>query len=241
MVPAVQGAEVDLEQIPNGDLPFGRPMVRHGAVRTGCDDRLEGEAVGTELIHAVLEIASDVFLGASDQPADSPQFFQRPAGDRTRLAKERDLVLVLDRSECLDRASQVHELGPFCRLLDRLGDGERDVVLLDAEPECAVGSRPSGQCRRDVALLEKLQVGCGRLRRSGVPAIGGEDGFAVGLQQQRGVAACQAGEIPHVDQPRDQRGVGAHVGNCTRKPRAPRRMLSRHGLTLLTARTSHRG
>ena len=210
--------------------------MRNGAVRTGRDDRLERDAIGTVLVHAVLEIAGDLFLRAAEHPAGGPEIIERPAGDLTCLADERELLFALHRPQRFDGLPQVHELGWFGRLADRLGHGQRDIVLLDAQPQHAVGRRSGRQRGGDVALLQDLEIRGSGGRRRRVSTIGREHGRPVGRQQQSRIAARQAGEIPHIHQPRDQGGVGVGFADNTGQPRAAFGVLSRHWPTLLKLR-----
>jgi hypothetical protein len=171
-----------LTKSPGLDDAIGRPVVRDRAVGAGGDDRLERRTVTALVAHQVLELERDLPLAASG--ADPGQ--QRVEGaiaDRTRLAQQGDLLLVLDRPQPLDQPAG-ERAAPRPRppwsasvLLDR------HLVRLEADPRDAALRRPLGQRRTDALGDQPLDVRRLRRRLGDVAAVGREDRVVGGDQQ----------------------------------------------------------
>ena len=96
------------------------------------------------------------------------------------------------------------------------------LVCLERQPaEPAVGST-AGEGLLDHAVDGQFQVGAVPGGSQRVPRIGGQHARPVGGQQERGVRAGQTGEIAHIDQAGDERGVGAETDHYFPQPLAAR-------------------
>lgn len=105
VVAAVQGAEVQGDEVAALQLAPARVVVRDGAVRPGSDDRLECGALGAEVDHGPFERDRDGPLG--DAGADlGEDGRERAVGDGAGLAQEGDLLLVLDPAQLLDEVAE---------------------------------------------------------------------------------------------------------------------------------------
>ncbi len=114
-----------------------------------------------------------------------------------RAPERLELALVLDRAQLLDEALTRHELDPALPQL--LGERPREDVRLEAEAAREVLGEPPDQRALRLHRLDTLDGPC----RLDVAEVG-EEAHPVGLDEQRGVRAVEAGQVADVDEIRDQ-------------------------------------
>ena len=178
MVAAVPRPEVDLEQVAAEDLAVGGAVVRDRAVRAGRHDRLERDAVGAQLDHAGLQPPGHLALGLPRRrPAE--RLAQRPVADRAGLPEQRQLAVVLDRAQLLDRVPERHQLRSAVQAAQLGVRLDADVVGLERQPPDAVATGSADQGRRALAVVQQLEPGRLLPRLGQVAAVRAQDGAAV--------------------------------------------------------------
>ncbi len=125
-----------------------------------------------------LQAAGDLPLGLPRRDA-AEGLGQGAVADRAGLPEQRDLLVVLDRTQGLDRVAEGDELG---RAVDRrqLTVGlHRDVVGLEREPKPAVAASAGHQGGGAGPVDDQLEIGRLVPRLGGVAPVGGQQGAVV--------------------------------------------------------------
>jgi hypothetical protein len=208
--------------------PIRRPGVRLGAVRAGCDDRVEAVAAGAALAHRELELEREL---AFRDPGLEPrqERLERVVGDRTRGTHAIDLAAILHAPEVFHQRAGRYELCSVERRDEPTLVGPADALVLEPEARSrldqlrqrrALGRR--GQADLDVDLC----VDPGRaellLRLLGVAAIGDEQ-RAFGRDEEHRRGSGEAGEVPDVGELGHQQRAEPLLREPFAQPAQPRR------------------
>ena len=172
--------------------------MRSCAVLAGRDDPVEGRPVGAGVAPCLLEPPRHLRLGAPHEGLLG-ELGVHAVGDRARAAHRVELDRLLHGSEPLDEPRRGHELDATGA--QDVGRGDRHVRGLD--PDAPPGQE-LGEGRHDGARspLERHAVDLrGRLR---VAEVRIERRLSRRVDEDRGVRALEAREVPHVDEPGDE-------------------------------------
>lgn len=189
-------ARVDDHRLASADLTAGRATVRTRGVRSGRDDRLEGDPLGTFVVEELLDRPRDVALGAADEALlDQP--FEDTVGDLACLLQRGQLALVLHGSERLDQAAARNRLDrPTAQ---GLVAAEGDEVGLETDRTGEPFREILQQCA--FRLLEANPLHSARCL--GIPEVA-EQAHVVRLHQESSIRALEADEIEDVDRVGDE-------------------------------------
>lgn len=149
-VAAVGRTEADGKEVALLDPTVGGDVTATTGVRAGGDGGGEGRPVGTVVDEAALQLQGEVALGAADENRFE-EFAQCLVGDLRADPQTGDLLLVLDDSQLLDRATEVAEPQPGRDRADRAVAGHGEVVFLHRERLGAQGRGQIGRRDRRVA------------------------------------------------------------------------------------------
>src|SRR5881394_413174 len=206
-------AHVEDDQLAAADLALAGLGVRQGAVWAGGDDRREG-GVAALLADPGFGGAGHVALRTAAQPS-----LQAPApnivSELGRRRDRRQLALVLDPTQALDRAASRNRLGPVGQFPPQaLEQAHREVVVLKAEAARKVGGNTAEPVVGDGDRLPTLDLSGGAL---GVAEVGEEEA-GVGTADTGAVGAGETGQVRDVDQLGDQHQVELTLDQRGREP-----------------------
>src|SRR4051794_25939958 len=161
--------------------------VRARAGRPSADDEVERYVLGALVVEDLLQLPRDLALGAAAE-LHLREALVRAVRDRARLAERRQLTLVLDRTELLDR-----RLG--LRQLDAGGAQplEQDIRQHPFEGDTLAAEQLAERADRVALRLDRLDVS-DLARRLDVAEVG-EQADAVALDEQRAIRAVEADEV----------------------------------------------
>lgn len=186
VVAVLAGAEIDGDHVPFLDLPIAGHRMGQGAVFAGGHDGIEGQAVGPQLQHLVIQGQLHLALGppGGDEAAD---VLEGLAGDIAGVLDAAKLVVVLDLAQLFHLEIQRREADAGHDLFDLPHAADGDDVILDGQIADArvlqqlVGHRRMADTRADGVHREP-----GTLLLSGlhIAEIGNHGIDARGQQQQ---------------------------------------------------------
>ena len=200
--------------------PLAGLGVRQRPVRPGGDDRREG-GVAAQLADPRFGGAGDLALGAPAEAAleaPAPDLVGQLGGGGDR----RQLALVLDPAQLLDRAAGGHRLDPLREFPPQpLEQANRDVVVLEAEATAEVGRDAAEPVVGDGDRLPALDLRRGPL---GVAEVGQEEA-RLGAADAGAVGSGEAGQVADVDQVGDQHQVELALASAAAR-RSPRPLIA---------------
>ena len=200
-------AEVELDDVALLEHAVPRVVVRLGGVLPERDDRIEGEVVAPLLEQQALQVARQVSL-AHPHAHDVEDAVERPVGGGLRTPEQVELLSVLDPAPTLHDVGERDERDAIAQGRAQLRvvvDGDR----LRLEPEARHAREEPREVVADGPPVGDA-IGAGDLvpRLLRVAAVG-EEGGAVGRDQQLAVRPGEPGQVPDVDELGDEHRIGA--------------------------------